>query len=101
MTLFLKKKEKERAPKFSPHPIQSSFLSVLCQIKALHSFHKRGQQPINEYISMNELKISLEACFLRAAIKFLCCDVCFYKLFLISENKSTEYLTSLIQKMII
>ena len=30
----------------------------------------------------------------RAVLNLLCRDICFYKLFLINENKNTEYLNS-------
>ena len=43
-------------------------------------------------MEFSKLKSSLKACFLlKAVIKLLWLDFCFYKLFITSENKNTEY----------
>ena len=45
---------------------------------------------INGIFKIEKLKSSLEPCFLlRAVLRFLWYNICFYKLFLINENKHT------------
>ena len=50
---------------------------------------------IDRIFKIQKLKSFLEVCFLLwVALRFLWRDICSYKLFLISENKNTEYLTN-------